>query len=39
MQGSDSGIMFFAIQSEITRPSKKEMNKAVKMLKLPDVCS
>jgi hypothetical protein len=41
--GSASEVMFVTIQSENIRPSKKEMNKAVKMLiikiKLPDVCS
>jgi hypothetical protein len=29
--------MFVTIQRENIRPSKKEMNKAVTMLKLPDV--
>jgi hypothetical protein len=32
-------VMFVTIQRENIRPSKKEMNKAVTMLKLPDVCS
>jgi hypothetical protein len=31
--------MFVTIQCENIRPSKKEMNKAVTMLKLPDVFS
>jgi hypothetical protein len=31
--------MLVTIQRENIRPSKKEMNKAVIMLKLPDVCS
>jgi hypothetical protein len=31
--------MFVTIQRENIRPSKKEMNKSVTMLKLPDVCS
>jgi hypothetical protein len=31
--------MFVTIQRENIRPSKKEMNKAVTVLKLPDVCS
>jgi hypothetical protein len=31
--------MFVTIQRESIRPSKKERNKAVTMLKLPDVCS
>jgi hypothetical protein len=30
-------VMFVTIQRENIRPSKKEMNKAVTMLKLPDV--
>jgi hypothetical protein len=29
---------FVTIQRENIRPSKKEINKAVTMLKLPDVC-
>jgi hypothetical protein len=32
-------VMFVIIQRENIRSSKKEMNKAVIMLKLPDVCS
>jgi hypothetical protein len=32
-------VMFITIQRENIRPSKKEMNKAVTMLKLSDVCS
>jgi hypothetical protein len=32
-------VMFVTIQRENIRPSKKEMNNAVTMLKLPDVCS
>jgi hypothetical protein len=32
-------VMFVAIQRENIRPSMKEMNKVVTMLKLPDVCS
>jgi hypothetical protein len=32
-------VMFVTIQRENIRPSKKEMNKAVTMLKLLDVCS
>jgi hypothetical protein len=31
--------MFVAIQRENIRPSKKEINKAVTMLIMPDVCS
>jgi hypothetical protein len=31
--------MFVTIQRENIRPSNKEMNKAVTMLKQPDVCS
>jgi hypothetical protein len=31
--------MLVTMQRENIRPSKKEMNKAVKMLKLADVCS
>jgi hypothetical protein len=31
--------MYITIQVENIRPSKKEMNKAVTMLKLADVCS
>jgi muramidase (phage lysozyme) len=31
--------MFVTIQHEKINPTKKEMNKAVTMLKLPDVCS
>jgi hypothetical protein len=31
--------MFVTIQREYIRPLKKEMNKAVTMLKMPDVCS
>jgi hypothetical protein len=31
--------MFVTIQRENIHPSKKEMNKAVTMIKLPDVCS
>jgi hypothetical protein len=38
MQGSASG-MFVTIQRENIRPSKKEMKKAVTMLKLLNVCS
>jgi hypothetical protein len=38
MQGSASEVMFATIQRENIRPSKKEMNKAVTMLKMPDVC-
>jgi hypothetical protein len=38
MHGSESGI-YVTIQRENIHPSKKEMNKAVTMLKLPDVCS
>jgi hypothetical protein len=32
-------VMFFTIQRENIRPSKNKMNKALTMLKLPDVCS
>jgi hypothetical protein len=32
MHGSASKVMFFTIQHENIRPSKKEMNKAVTML-------
>jgi hypothetical protein len=32
-------VMFVTIQRENIRPSNKEINKAVRMLKLPDVCS
>jgi hypothetical protein len=32
-------VMFVIVQRENIRPSKKEINKAVTMLKLPDVCS
>jgi hypothetical protein len=32
-------VMFVTLERENIRPSKKEMNKAVAMLKLPDVCS
>jgi hypothetical protein len=32
-------VMFVTIQRENIRPSKKETNKAVTMLNLPDVCS
>jgi hypothetical protein len=32
-------VMFVAIQRENIRPSKKEINKAVTMLIMPDVCS
>jgi hypothetical protein len=32
-------VMFVTIQRENIRPSKKEMNKAVTMVKLSDVCS
>jgi hypothetical protein len=32
-------VIFVTIQRENIRPSKKEMEKAVTMLKLPDVCS
>jgi hypothetical protein len=32
-------VMFVTIQRENIRPSKKEMNKAVTILKLPEVCS
>jgi hypothetical protein len=41
MQGSASWsrLMFVTIQSENTEPSKEEMNKAVWMNKLSDVCS
>jgi hypothetical protein len=38
MHGSASE-MFVTIQRENIRPSKKEMNKAVTMHILPDVCS
>jgi hypothetical protein len=36
---SRSELMFVTIQRENIRPSKKEINKTVTMLKLPDVCS
>jgi hypothetical protein len=39
MQGSASGLNVVTIQRENIRPSKKEINKAVTMLKLPNVCS
>jgi hypothetical protein len=32
-------VMLVIIQRENICPSKKEMNKAVTMIKLPDVCS
>jgi hypothetical protein len=32
-------VMFVTIQRENIRPSKKEINKYVTVLKLPDVCS
>jgi hypothetical protein len=32
-------VMFDTIQRENIRPPKKEMKKAVRMIKLPDVCS
>jgi hypothetical protein len=32
-------VMFITMQHENIRPAKKEMNKAVTMLKLPAVCS
>jgi hypothetical protein len=32
-------VMFVTIQLENIRPSKKEINNAVTLLKLPDVCS
>jgi hypothetical protein len=32
-------VMFVTIQRENIRPSNKEINKAVTILKLPDVCS
>jgi hypothetical protein len=32
-------VMFVTIQRENIHPSKKEMNKYVTVLKLPDVCS
>jgi hypothetical protein len=32
-------LMIVPIQHENIRPSKKEMNKAVPTLKVPDVCS
>jgi hypothetical protein len=32
-------VIFFTVQRGNIRPSKKEMNKAVTMLNLPDVCS
>jgi hypothetical protein len=34
-----TAVMFVTIQRENIRPSKIKMNKAVTMLKLPDVCS
>jgi hypothetical protein len=36
---SRAEVMFVTIQRENIRPSNKEMNKAVTMLKLPDVYS
>jgi hypothetical protein len=39
MHGSEAEVMFVTIQHENIRPSKMEMNKAVTMLKLHDVCS
>jgi hypothetical protein len=39
MQGSVSRVTFVTIQRENIRPSNKEMNKAVTMLKQPHVCS
>jgi hypothetical protein len=36
---SRAEVMFVTIQREKIRPSNKEMNKAVTMLKLLDVCS
>jgi hypothetical protein len=37
---SESNVHYLVtIQRESIRPSKTEMNKAVTMLKLPDVCS
>jgi hypothetical protein len=38
-QGMLAEVMFVTIQRENIRPSKKETNKAVTMLNLPDVCS
>jgi hypothetical protein len=32
-------VMFVTVQRENICPSKKEINKAVTILKLPDVCS
>jgi hypothetical protein len=32
-------VMLVTIKRENINPSKKDMNKAVTMLKLPDVCS
>jgi hypothetical protein len=32
-------MMMMTIQRESIRPSKKEVNKVLTMLKLPDVCS
>jgi hypothetical protein len=39
MQGFESGSMLVTTQRENIRPSKKETNKAVTMLVIPDVCS
>jgi hypothetical protein len=39
MHGPEAEVMFVTIQNENIRPSKMEMNKAVTMLKLHDVCS
>jgi hypothetical protein len=36
---AEVGLMFVTIQRENIHPSKKEMNKTVTMLKLPDICS
>jgi hypothetical protein len=36
---SRENVKFVTTQRENIRPSKNKMNKAVKMLKLPDVCN